>query len=76
MADPLHDVQEVFQGAGEAAELSDDEDITLAPLVEQALQFWPVPSAAGGGFLEQAPATLRALVCMTLFWSSPLETRA
>ena len=57
VADPLHDVQHVLQRARQAIELPDDDRVALAQMVQQAMQFRPVPAPAGRGFLEQASAT-------------------
>ena len=56
IADSLHDVEHVFQRAGQAVEFLDNDNITVAQLVEHAVQFGPVPAPAGGGFLEDAAA--------------------
>lgn len=56
IADSLHDVQHVLRGARQAIELPDYVDITLAQLVEHAVQLRQVPVAAGDGFSEDAPA--------------------
>ena len=72
-ADPLHNVQHVLQRTRQTVELPDDDGIAFPQVVEQAMQFGPIPATAGGGFLEQAlqPAALSAFVCKELFWSSP-----
>ena len=78
LADPLHDVQHVLQRAGQAVELPDNDRVALAQVVEQAVQLRPVPAPAGGGFLEQAPATgrLERLRLQGVVLLVPLETRA
>ena len=47
----LEQVQEVLERAGQAVELPDHDDIAGSELVEQAAEFWSVPSAAGHGLL-------------------------
>jgi hypothetical protein len=55
-ADPLHDVQHVFERARQPVELPDNDHVALAQLVEHAVQLGPVPAPAGGGFFENAAA--------------------
>ena len=54
---PLHDVQRVLQRTRQTVELPDDDRVTLAQMVEEAVQLWAVPAPAGGCLLEQASAT-------------------
>jgi Tn3 transposase DDE domain len=53
------------QGARQTIELPDNDGIAVAQMIEHAVQFRPVPAAAGGRFLEQAPAT-RGSECLRL----------
>ena len=56
LGDPLHDVQHVLQRAGQPVELPDDDRVAFAQMVQHAVQLGPVPTPAGGGLLEHAPA--------------------
>jgi len=66
-------VEHVFQRPRQAVELPDNDNITLAQLVEHAVQLGPVPAPSGGGLLEDAAAAGRAerlgLQCITLLVS-------
>ena len=50
----LHDGEHVAQGTGEPIEFPDDQDVTVAQLVEQLLQLGSIPPAAGGILAEDA----------------------
>ena len=56
-ADPFEDGQKVFERAGQAVELPDDERVAGAELVEHLVQFGTLPPSAGRRFLEQPGAS-------------------
>jgi hypothetical protein len=56
-ADAFENGQEVFERAGQAVELPDDERVARAELVEHLVQLGTLPSSAGRGFFEQPGAS-------------------
>src|SRR3954451_15860713 len=80
VADALHDVQYVLERARQTVEPPDDNHVSLAQMVEQAMQLRPIPAPAGRGLLEQTAIPCRSersgLQGVILFCSSPFEMRA